>query len=366
MAEYQVGNFNFQTNQQILGKMSELWQNDTWNKQFMRTTGYLFNKLTSKQAIRLTDEKTMVLADRTKCRTVSLSFLKNCGEPVVPCEDEFTGTAADCTFDAEEIGIECVDYNTGCIGSTKFAVKHNECEQDYTYEEIYANRMMAAKYALDEQANKAFLAYLAANAGTIDPSWLPEFGGNNADNTAREIDVTDLTPEFLICLKIAAEKCKMLMPCILTGATWMKEVKLAEQLSGGGCCNRDQVLLSNMFDIAYDYDLDTMTSQKTFYLVDMASIAYVNSYLHKNAVPVTMTADRWTWHTMSNNLDWSYNNQLRDLIYDVEQVRVCCGEGSYKDNVRLKHSGGFILNALSCDTSACMPIVKFNVNCANC
>lgn len=309
--------------------LAEAWTDPMYNSQFIADVNALRFQM-QVQNVRL-GRGIVGTGKNAKQLTQTIYWPVTCDDTTSSCSDECVVATDEATDDSQDVVLTCMRE-----------AGFKESEKRYrtsplAYEQVVAQQLLIKIKALDEWANRQYIAFLEANKG--DHSAYGSTLTVGQDN-ARDWEIpkadwnVDLIPEFLLAMELA----KFSNPYILDGTNFYTKMSRA----GANSLNSDGKGDKALFDrFQWVQDARTMVSaapNKT-YLVNAGAVAFVTGNFW-DITPQTRAATHKVWKVASRNLPGVY--------YDVH-YQEDCDSNDFVESWKFRLNGAFVLNPLACD-----------------
>lgn len=329
-----LGNFDASAYTPIKEKAYEFISSDNWSKQWTGPVD-IFQGLAASQMIRLAGTRIQTLADKRYCQLHTVTYLQDEASAPITLAD----SVADCTIGGEEIGSLSKDYATAEILRIGKKVIHKTCKDIFDFNEKSALALENLKNQADLDAENKAIAFVVANTKVLSSlnTSIGTVVGSDWSVPAANVDA-----EFIAELMFQAKQLKMISPMLFLNKNYYKDKIIADATVGK--TNDASALLTAIPNAHDTLNFDALSGGNRFYLVDMASLFYINSTEYMNVLPESVVTDSYFMKTASRRLSWADGGSLKPVEYDLIMQRKCTGASfgnDYSDVWNLVHSGAF-------------------------
>jgi len=280
------------------------------------------------------------------CQSLKISWLSN-GDSTAPSA---RGTTPFCDPTGPEIGSESVTYaKPGGVEKT-FLVNEESCDGLFDFSSKVGFGMMSNRALLLEHLEKQSIAFLVANNDDLDGFSLPTGGLTSGATDIWKVGVA-ADEKSLIHINHFAQDQRMINPVTVVGSKFRYQEDLFLATQGGGVADARRLLLNPYAPFVRDnFYFDTLAASDEMYLVDRASLGYVN-YTYERNMEIMDTG------MMALNTPYGFryadpelrvwdpvSMSLRPYYWDVSMVRKCISNEyrNFSVAVTITGSGGFL------------------------
>lgn len=248
---------------------------------------------------------------------------------------------------AETMTTDTQTINPTCYFDEGFSLSDDLCNNEYTAEELIAEKMAIAVHNMDIRLNRYAYAEVSAKAqANTDPDTLGTVAG-----TLTTITPSAWTSDILVELEVTAQYNGLENYMIFDARNLLTQKNLsayralnADEASGGAIFNDWDGRL--VFDDPRDSK--AVTSRNSTFFVDMGMVAFVNRTSYPTTAPeLADSSDNfYTFHVVSPRTG---------IRYDVEYQKACTGRDTtnrriYQHKFNVKFIGGIVFPPVQCDS----------------
>ena len=305
-----------------------------------------------------------------KCVGVEIYTLRSCDTIVGSCDA--AGFEIDCVIAGTETGTECKTFTNNLCEVAKFSVSEEDCDNHASWEDAFAYREMYALVKLDEAIAKKVGPYLQT-AADVNP-WTSGLASVPAGQVNNELEVaaanwdSSLLGEF----HYAATLAEMNDYTILSDRNLWTPHFLAKY-EGAACCTTDALFGDSVLGnpIIFDaFNLDTITSTQSTYLVDSSALVFWGKNQYENDTPLKRGKDNFIYYRKkSPSLVYRSGNQVLPVYYDVIGQETCSDNAGtfgrhFVWNFNIEFRGGLVSNLADCNSR--IGVLEYQNDCTVC
>lgn len=281
-------------------------------------------------------------------RDVDVYFIKDCDETVTDCEQT---PPADCQITGVEAETAILTISPDMCFSKAFQVNHDLCNNALTYETLVAERMAHAMASIEQEVNRAAVAFLEANAqDNQDPSTT----GGTEVGTETQIPAAEWDANLIAEMALEAQYNDIFNGFMVTGKNfWVAD--FTSRYSEDGCCVL-KGLYDGAFDICFDpLNVDTVTGSDSTFIVDPDAYVFFGRTQYSNDAPVAMGDQfgTWYWRQRAPRLKHKLQGGVSPVYFDVVRQRTCIRDGGRRipvDVFEVSFKGDLVLAPDICDS----------------
>jgi hypothetical protein len=312
-----------------------------------------FNELVQNQSFEVpAGPMAQVMIDGEMCNAIVAYWTADC-DTTVDDDTDLNDDATDCDITGTRGGADSKTYTNNLRFHKDGQVNVTKCKDHEEAQAKLARQLATHSAVLDYELEKRMLAFLLANAQTIngDTTFTDQVATSTYPvATVWNIPAAKWEYSLIADFTIVSQKKQLVNPKVISGDLMYREKFLAPFKDGDGDQyatlmgpNRPMNLVNNIFD------MEATTSQKSAFIVDNANIGYWNSSKFDESLTVMKdTNNTHVFSIRSNRLTWRNGNTLVPVRYDVRMQYKCIGDDQYAWVYRMRHDGGLVTGPGRC------------------
>lgn len=266
-------------------------------------------------------------------------------------------------------GVTKQDFDPNDCLKIEFEVNEYYCDNMAMWEEIVAKQRAKAKVLLEAEMAKKLVTFVAANGDQVDMTNIAFDASYTVNGTEIVIPSNEWGASIFSEFQYMNEQCDLMNPLYLTGKNFHTE-KFLNKYKSQSCCNNNDLLESNDFNICFDTrNIDSTLGGRYTIVMDQDSILFWNTHEHRSTTPVQMSSshDLWEWYDTLPRLTYTANGSSTPIYMDVTMQRKCYTEGGKR---RYKRCYEYVVNfglhegICSCDEKR--GILVYKNDCVGC
>lgn len=258
---------------EVLAKIDALVV-DTTKKHLINETS-IINELFSHPTFSAKNaEQAAFFSDARRCANLKLSWLLD-GDTADP---QAVGTNPFCNQDGPLIGSDSVTYAKPGGKEKAFKVLTDVCHNLYDYADRVAYAFLSKRSILVNQLEKDAVAFLVANGDNLTGVPVPKGGVTGAIWNIGAVPANGGAEAVkdLVHIGHFAQDQRMIAPVQFAGSRFRYEDAVFRATAGGGTSDVRSLLTGGIPIIRDTFNLDVATTTQDIFIVDKATVGYVN------------------------------------------------------------------------------------------